>query len=209
MDLNPEPILGSMGNVTKALRVIEVVENRRFDTLPEQCRWRGDYDTGSVCPDADYLYYNIFANRTVTENEAYSLIHLDHTSVPDGDPRWWDFQTVPDGWVGDNGIVSSLVDVSPGSWEEDIPTDNKAMDNNPESWNNNASAATPQNSGIANATAPGTGGNVDVNILCAFLQEVRITSETVNHVTCAKLRSYLRGRLNLQVVETFLYSGLL
>lgn len=54
-----EPILGSMDNVTKALSIIEVVENTRFDTLSERWRFRGDYDTGSVCrvgPGADYLY---------------------------------------------------------------------------------------------------------------------------------------------------------
>lgn len=58
-DLNLELILRSIQDLTKALRIIEVVENTRFDTLPEHWGCRGDYDTGSVGrvgPGADYLY---------------------------------------------------------------------------------------------------------------------------------------------------------
>lgn len=47
-DVNLEPIIGSMSNVTEAIQINKVGEETRPYTSKERLRCRGDYDSGSV-----------------------------------------------------------------------------------------------------------------------------------------------------------------
>lgn len=58
----------------------------------------------------------------MSEHEAYRLWHR-YWYVPDGQPRGWDYDVVPNGWVGDDDIVSLLANVGPGNLAEHIFTD--------------------------------------------------------------------------------------
>lgn len=47
-----------------------------------------------VRPGASYLYYNIFNNPAIAENEAYRVIHRTIEEVPDVHPRQCNFDEV-------------------------------------------------------------------------------------------------------------------
>lgn len=47
-DVNLEPHLGSTENVNEAPRIITVIDNTWFDSLPERWRNSGGYDCGSI-----------------------------------------------------------------------------------------------------------------------------------------------------------------
>lgn len=143
------PMLRSMDSVTEVRRIIAVVEMTRFETFPDLCWCRRDYNTVSVRlvgGGDDYLYYNVFSNVWLTENEEYHLIHWYQASISDGDTRGWDLESPPDGLVGDEEIFNSLADVGSGDWAEAYPNKHQAMGRSTDSANNNANTSVPPNS---------------------------------------------------------------
>lgn len=129
-ELELEPTLGSMGNVTELNRIIRVVEKTRFDMFSERFRYCGNYDAGIVCrvgPGADFLFYNIHTDRTIMEQEAYHMSHLVRDEISDGHPRCWDYTTIPDGWVGDENVWNTLADGTTSCWANHVPTDDEMM----------------------------------------------------------------------------------
>lgn len=98
-DLNLEAVLGTMENVNEAMRILVLVSSTRFDTFPVRWRNLSEHDgesVGRVGPGADYFNYNIHSNRALTENEAYRWVHRTREQVPDGHPRSWNYDTMPD-----------------------------------------------------------------------------------------------------------------
>lgn len=74
-----------MENVTEVNRVMLVVDETRFDTMPEHWRYCGGYEAGRVDrvgPGADFLYYNIYTDRAITNREAYHLAHRTLDEIP-------------------------------------------------------------------------------------------------------------------------------
>lgn len=54
-------------------KIIRVVEETRFGTLPESWCCSDDYEAGIfglVGPSADFLYYNIYIHHAITEWKA-------------------------------------------------------------------------------------------------------------------------------------------
>lgn len=212
-EVNLEPALGSMGNVNEALRIIGVIENTRFESLPERWRNRGGYDSGSIGragAGADYLFYNIHHNRALSENEAYQLSHRDRC-VPDGHPRGWDYNAVPDGWIGNDDGFNPLTDMGPGNWTEDIPTDSQIVGSGRDAVHPTGDGAGQSmvvgdsgrdSAGAAAASTAAVGFGIvsrptDLTVVREFLIEVGIPSDMVGDSSWAELRGYLRGRLNI------------
>lgn len=203
--LNLEPSLGSMENVNEALRLLTAVEATRFDTLPERWRMRGTYEAGSIGragAGADYVFFNVFLNRPVSENEAYRLRNRDRT-VPDGHPRGWDFTAVPDGWVGDDDVPNPLAESGiTGNWTGDVPTDDMMAIPGVQAGPSSARAAAPQvQRGIEGSGVAGDrqvrSDKSDLAVVREFLTEVGLSDEIVNGSSWSELRGYLRGRLNI------------
>lgn len=199
--------------MSEALRVVGVIEGTRFDLLPERWRSRGGYDSGSVertGAGADYVFYNISHDRPLSVDAAYQLSRRDRC-IPDGHPRGWDHDAVPEGWIRDGDFVNPLADPGPSNWVEDIPDDPL------EETTMQGTGEAVADAGDPRETVVGTGGSVDrvplpsdvvegvdpascsadLAAVRQFLVEVGFPSEMVVRASWAELRGYLRGRSNL------------
>lgn len=121
-----EPILGSIENVTAVDRILHVVEETGFDTMPERWSWSSGYEAGNfgrVGTATDLLYCDIQANRAIKELEAYRLAHRTRDEVPDGHQRGFNYTTMHDEWVGDDDIKNPLLEGTISGWTGNFPTD--------------------------------------------------------------------------------------
>lgn len=207
-ELNFNPVLRTMANVTEEIRILDVVANTRFDTIPIRWRNSGEFDSGSVGrvgPDADYLHNKIHFNRALTENEAYQFVQWAQDQVPKGHPRGWNYDSIPYDWVGNDHIINQLVDTDTSSWAGDLPTVSHALEGR-------KCAGGAPNSGTMAVTPPigvgpsefGTPDDVSVSatqtdlmIVPEFLGDVCLRADSIDNYSWSEIRGYLRGRLNL------------
>lgn len=90
LELSLEPMLGSMENVNGGTHILGVIEETRFEKLPDRWCLRDEHSSGSVGRTGggvDHMYYNIAHIRELSENDAYWLIYRDRSSIPDWHPR--------------------------------------------------------------------------------------------------------------------------
>lgn len=129
-------VLGNQENVDELHRLLDVIDSTNFNQLPESWRQRGermhDYSPGRVGPGADWMYYDPWARRTVTEAVARQKAEEPRIPVPEGHPTGFDFDFPAAGWNVDNtafvaaqGTVDEDEegDEAPLGWEGDVEVD--------------------------------------------------------------------------------------
>ena len=206
-ELDLVPILGNRENVDEYLHLLRVVERTDFAQLPPTWRARGekkeDSSPGRVGPGGDWLYYDPFARRAISEADAKRFAARERPPIPEGHPMGFDFDTAPDGWVShdtagenrgggdDSRDRPAFADV--GGWEsEDARMEDLGSsagmgyrDSGPEPLAAVVSDPVPGDCNCEN----------DAEVVRRFLRECGVDERYVTG-SWVELRGYLRGRLS-------------
>lgn len=124
--------------------------------------------------------------------------------MPDGHPRGWDYDSVPDGWVEVEDFltpVAAFVD-STANWQGNFPTYRQVLTTaaGDEGQNDEAgscSAGASAGAGNGGGVLEPTSGEVKLAAVREFLIEVGLSAEMVRDASRAELWGYLRGRVNI------------
>lgn len=99
--------LGSQHNVDEVRRLLTVIENTDFSRYPSSWAARGtravDYSPGRRASGADYIYYDPWCRRMMSDSEHTAKMRESRRRRPVGYPTGYDFSEDTSGWFDDNG----------------------------------------------------------------------------------------------------------
>ena len=191
-------VLGSQRNADELLRLLAVIESTDFKKLDPGWTARGritSYSPGQRGPGADWVYYNPWARRTASPAEVRAYCSSDDRAIPDGHPRGWYQEVVPDGWGFDSTENDEDDGSATGGWAGDVPHHAMGDANNDGDvgWIGGGAPVAAINAANAGAAASSS-SNSEVAVVRRFLRDVGDVPDSIlDNGTWAGFFGYTQG----------------
>lgn len=188
-------VVGSQRNADELLRLLTVIESTDFASLNPAWTTRGritSYSPGRRGPGADWLYYNPWARRVAGGAEVRAYVSSGDRAIPEGHPRGWDHETVPDGW-GHNPVESGNGALA-GGWDGDVPHDDMNVGSDGDGDGVLSGVVPPAAVNAANAESA-SAAEGDLDVVRRFFRDVGgVPDRILEDGTWASLVGYTQGR---------------